>query len=53
MKMFLKKFVRDESGLAAVEYAIVGGLVVSGLVAVFNTIGVDALARLTSLANAI
>lgn len=53
MKRFLQKFVRDESGLAAVEYAIVGGVVVSGLVAVFNTIGADALAKLTELANAL
>lgn len=53
MKSFFLKFLRDERGLAAVEYAIVGGLVVTGLIAVFNTIGIDALARLTALANAL
>lgn len=53
MKNFLKLFIRDERGLAAVEYALVAGVVVAGLVAVFTTIGVNAQARLEALANAL
>jgi pilus assembly protein Flp/PilA len=53
MRNFLKVFIRDERGLAAVEYAIVGGVVVAGLVAVFVTIGEEATTRLQELATAL
>lgn len=53
MKMFLKDFIRDERGLAAVEYAIVGGVVVAGLVGIFGDIGDQAVLRLTELKNAL
>jgi pilus assembly protein Flp/PilA len=53
MKNFLKLFIRDERGLAAVEYALVAGVVVAGLVAVFTTIGDNAEARLQALATAL
>lgn len=53
MKSFLEKLMRDERGLAAVEYAIVAGLVTAGLIGVFTTIGADALARLNVLAAAL
>jgi Flp pilus assembly pilin Flp len=53
MKSFLVKFLRDERGLAAVEYAVVAGLVTVGLIAVFTTIGTEAAARLETLANAL
>lgn len=53
MKNFLKAFIRDERGLAAVEYALVAGVVVAGLVTVFGTIGTNAEARLAELAAAL
>ena len=53
MKNLLKAFIRDERGLAAVEYAIVGGIVVAGLVGVFGDIGEQALGRLTELKSAL
>ncbi len=53
MKNFLKLFIRDERGLAAVEYALVAGVVVAGLVGVFTTIGENAEARLQALATAL
>jgi len=53
MKNFLKVFIRDERGLAAVEYAIVGGVVVAGLLGVFTTIGANALAKLQLVAAAL
>lgn len=53
MKNFLKAFIRDERGLAAVEYAIVAGVVVAGLVGVFELIGGEATNRLNDLYNAL
>lgn len=53
MKSFIVKFLRDERGLAAVEYAVVAGLVTVGLIAVFTTIGTEAAARLATLAAAL
>jgi Flp pilus assembly pilin Flp len=45
----IKRFVRDESGLETVEWAIVGGLVVVVGAAIFSTIGGDVFASLTAL----
>lgn len=53
MKNFLKAFIRDERGLAAVEYAIVAGVDVAGLVGVFELIGTEATDRLNELYNAL
>lgn len=53
MKNFLKAFIRDERGLAAVEYAIVAGVVVAGLVGVFELIGGEATNRLNDLYSAL
>ena len=53
MNKFLMKFIRDERGLAAVEYAIVAGVVVAGLVSIFVTIGGAATNRLQLLATAL
>ena len=39
MKKLIKRFVADERGLETVEYAIIVGLVVAGLVAVIAAIG--------------
>ena len=35
----LKRFLSDERGLETVEYAIIAGLIVSGLVAIIVAIG--------------
>jgi len=53
MKNFLKLFIRDERVLAAVEYALVAGVVVAGLLTVFTAIGANAAARLQELADAL
>ena len=39
MKSLLNSFLKDEQGLETVEYAIIAGLVVAGLVAVVAAIG--------------
>jgi Flp pilus assembly pilin Flp len=48
--MSLKSFVSDERGLETVEYAIIVGLIVAGLVAVIATIGDWVKAQFDSLA---
>ena len=37
----IKRFIRDESGLETVEWAIVGGVIVAVGAVLFVTIGVD------------
>jgi len=39
MNSFLKSFARKQRGLTTVEYAVAGGLIVSGLVAAFTALG--------------
>ena len=39
MKALLKKFAKDETGLETVEYAIIAGMIVVGVVALIGTIG--------------
>ena len=43
------RFVKDESGLETVEWAIVGGVIVAVGAAIFITIGGDVSRGLTSL----
>ena len=45
----IKRFVRDESGLETVEWAIVGGLVVAVGAIVFTLIGGDVKTSLNNL----
>ena len=45
----IKRFVRDDSGLETVEWAIVGGLVVAVGAIVFTLIGTDVKTALDSL----
>ena len=45
----IKRFMKDESGLETVEWAIVGGIIVAGSAAFFVTIGVDVLRGVTAL----
>jgi pilus assembly protein Flp/PilA len=49
MKEFVQKFMRDERGLAAVEYAVVAGVLVIGLITVFGLLGGAAEERITDL----
>jgi len=53
MKKFFDRFISDERGLAAVEYAVVAGLIAVGLVAVFTGVGDAATARLNELIEAL
>ena len=45
----LKIFLKDERGLETVEYAIIAGLIVSGLIAIIVSIGVWVKGTFTTL----
>ena len=45
----IKKFMKEEDGLTAVEYAIAGGVVTAGLVLLLTNIGTRAAAMLQTL----
>jgi len=53
LSVFLKDFMEDESGLTAVEYAIAGGLVVSGMVIAFGELGTAATGEIRALCSAV
>lgn len=53
IKTLFTEFVKDESGLTAVEYAIAGGLVVGGMVAAFVSLGDSATAQIECLGSAV
>jgi pilus assembly protein Flp/PilA len=53
MKNLLKKFVSDESGLETVEYAIILGLIVVGVIASVTGIGTWVAAQFAALAAAL
>lgn len=53
IKNLLTEFVKDESGLTAVEYAIAGGLVVAGMALAFTTLGTNAKAKIVALGTAL
>lgn len=45
----LKNFVKDEQGLETVEYAIITGLIVAGVIATIAAIGVWVAAQFNAL----
>lgn len=49
----VRRFWRDENGGTALEYAIVGGLVSAGLIAVFATMGTQIANKFPSISNAL
>ena len=49
----LVNFIKDEDGLAAIEYVIAAGLLVVGLVLVFSTLGEELQAKLKLIIGAI
>jgi Flp pilus assembly pilin Flp len=53
MKKFFNRFITDERGLAAVEYAIVAGLITFGLIASFTSIGTWAGTKLGNVVTAL
>ena len=52
MKEQLMKFIRNEDGLTAVEYAIAGALVAATLVLAFQTLGENVETTINTLGKA-
>ena len=46
---FLKRFIVEEEGLETVEYAIIVGLIVAGLIGIITAIGAWVKTRFTTL----
>jgi len=53
INVLFSDFIKDESGLTAVEYAIAGALVVGGMVSAFILLGDNATAKIECLASAV
>ena len=49
----IKNFLRDETGMETVEWAVVAALLVLGLVVIFGALGQSASSKLNSLDSAI
>jgi len=49
----IKNFLRDETGMETVEWAVVAALLVLGLVVIFGALGKSASSKLNSLDSAI
>jgi pilus assembly protein Flp/PilA len=49
MLQLIKRFVREEEGLETVEYAIITGLIVVGVIAVITSIGTWVSGKFTDL----
>lgn len=52
MKKHFMRFLRDDNGLTAVEYAIAGALISLALVVSFEVLGDNAATQISNLANA-
>lgn len=48
----LKKFVRDEAGMETVEWTVMAAMIVTGLIAIIDSLGTNVLDRFTSLKTA-
>jgi len=49
LKSCIKRFIKDESGLETVEYAIITGLIVAGTITAIAAIGVWVSGQFTAL----
>ncbi len=49
----IRAFIRDESGLETVEYAIAGALIVAASVAAFTLLGQNVATEINDLANVV
>jgi Flp pilus assembly pilin Flp len=49
----LRFFWKDRGGATALEYALIGGMISSGLIAAFSAIGAQVANKLPSIGNAL
>ena len=53
MRDVMKRFFKDEKGLETVEYAIIAGLIVVGVIVTITSIGTYVAAKFTALETAL
>jgi pilus assembly protein Flp/PilA len=53
MKNFLTRFVSDESGVTAIEYGLIAGLISVVIIGAVTTIGTSLLAVFTAISTAL
>ncbi len=53
MQSFIKRFIKDESGATAIEYALIAALIAVGLVASLDGVRTALVATFTSVVNAL
>jgi pilus assembly protein Flp/PilA len=53
MKTSIKKFLKDETGVTAIEYGLIAGLIVAAIAATMGTIGTNLGQIFTSISNSI
>jgi len=51
--MFLRKFLKDESGATAIEYGLIAALIAVLIITAVTTVGTDLTATFTSVATAL
>ncbi|MFL9859962.1 Flp family type IVb pilin [Paraburkholderia madseniana] len=51
MKNTIQQFLREEDGVAAIEYGLLAGLIAVGIITAATTLGTDISALFTKIAN--
>ncbi|PRY09473.1 Flp family type IVb pilin [Paraburkholderia sp. BL25I1N1] len=51
MKNTIKKFLREEDGVAAIEYGLLAGLIAVAIIATVTTMGANLRAVFTTISN--
>jgi len=53
MKALLFRFAQDESGVTAIEYGLIAGLIAVVIIAAVTTVGTDLTAKFNAVATAL
>ncbi len=53
MRTSLQRFVRDESGVTAIEYGLIAAGIAVVIIGAVNTLGVNVTATFTAIGNAL
>ncbi len=53
MKTLLFRFVQDESGVTAIEYGLIAGLIAVVIISAVTTVGTDLQAKFNAVATAL
>jgi len=53
MQKFISRFFRDKSGVTAIEYGLIAGLIAVVIIGAVTTVGTDLTAKFTAIATAL